>query len=442
MITKQKYVEYLVSTPINDTCTNLAEHPDGMSHDVVSDFLKRERLTASHLWELVGEQINDSADAYLIIDDSVQDKGDSRSIEMVKLQYSGAAGGLAPGIAVVNLIHSSGEDGAYYPIDFRIDAKEADGKTKNDHFQEMLLRAVGDKQIQAKTVLFDSWYGSWRNLKLIHRLGLTFYTTRKANRMVGLRADDGYIQLDAIDWTDERLKHGIIVKLKKVPFKVKLFKVVAINGDVDRVITNDPDETVITQVAQNANALRWQVEEFHRALKQLTGSAKCQCRKKRSQRNHLACCYHAWLSLKVHATLLNKPSIAFIPICSATTCETNFAALLSRLSSRLSESPISYISPIEKDRFDRFGCGFGSPRRYLAAAKAVELDRPKVLPTGGTPIQLPHSVPCYCAVYPPSTGQTLAVTKEASSEARNATTAAISSGCPIRPIGWSRRISA
>ena len=49
MITKQKYVEYLVSTPINYTRTNLAEHLEGMSHDVVSDFLKRERLTASHL---------------------------------------------------------------------------------------------------------------------------------------------------------------------------------------------------------------------------------------------------------------------------------------------------------------------------------------------------------------------------------------------------------
>ena len=255
-MTIQKYVEYLISTPINYTCTNLAEHLEGMSHDVVSDFLKRERLTASHLWELVEEQIDDSADAYLILDDSVQDKRDSRSIEMVKRQYSGAEGGLVRGIAVVNLVHTSGEDGEYYPIDFRIYAKEADGKSKNDHFQEMLLRAVGAKQIEAKTVLFDSWYGSWQNLKLIHRLGLTFYTTRKANRLVSLSVEDGYLHLDAIDWNDERLKHGILVKLKKVPFKVRLFKLVAINGDIDWVITNDLDETVIAQVAQHANELR------------------------------------------------------------------------------------------------------------------------------------------------------------------------------------------
>ena len=66
MITKQKYVEYLISTPINYTCANLAEHLGGMSHDVVSDYLKRERLTARHLWELVAEQIDDSPD-YLTV---------------------------------------------------------------------------------------------------------------------------------------------------------------------------------------------------------------------------------------------------------------------------------------------------------------------------------------------------------------------------------------
>ncbi len=46
---------------------------------------------------------------------------------------------------------------------------------------------------------------------------------------------------------------------------------------------------------------RWHVEQFHREVKQLTGSEKCQCRKARSQRNHLACCYFAWVSLQQHA---------------------------------------------------------------------------------------------------------------------------------------------
>ena len=63
MITKQQYVEYLISTPINYTCTNLAEHFDGVSHDVVSDYLARDKQTARYLWELVENLLDDSPDA-------------------------------------------------------------------------------------------------------------------------------------------------------------------------------------------------------------------------------------------------------------------------------------------------------------------------------------------------------------------------------------------
>lgn len=87
---------------------------------------------------------------------SMQDKRYSTQIELVKLQYSGAEGGLVRGIGVLNLLHSSGRDGDFYALDYRIYAPECDGKTKNDHFREMLVRAVSDKQLQAKTVLFDS----------------------------------------------------------------------------------------------------------------------------------------------------------------------------------------------------------------------------------------------------------------------------------------------
>jgi len=165
---------------------------------------------------------------------------------------------------------------------------------------------VADKHLQARTILFDSWYAAADNLKLIQRLNLIFFTTLKENRLVSLNKEDGYIHLDQIEWMPERLQHGVLVKLKDVPFKVRLFKLVATNGDIDWVITNSPDETLTAQVAQDANDVRWQIEELHRGLKQLTGTEKCQCRKARSQRNHLACCYHAWLSLKVKAMQSNK----------------------------------------------------------------------------------------------------------------------------------------
>ena len=309
MITKKDYIEYLISTPVNYTCSNLAKHLEGVSHDAVNDYLHREQLTARHLWEQVAPLLLDSREAYLIVDDSVQTKKHARKMELVKRQYSDNEGGLVKGIGVVNLVHSDGT--AYYPIDFRIYAKPMDGKTKNDHFREMVWNAKQPKNVQANTILFDSWYASWENLKLVHNLKMTFLTTLKANRLVSLSKEEGYVHLNDIDWTADRLKHGVLVKRQKVPFRVHLFKIVAPNGDIDWIITNS-DASLTTDEVQDVNDIRWQVEQLHRELKQLTGLAKCQCRKQRAQRNHIACCYQAWLAIKVKADAVGKTMYALV----------------------------------------------------------------------------------------------------------------------------------
>ena len=112
-------------------------------------------------------------------------------------------------------------------------------------------------------------------------------------------------------WTPERLQQGVVVKLKALPFRVRLFKIVAPNGDIDWLLTNRSDtgegehqRAITAQDVEAQNAVRWQIEQLHRELKQLVGTEKCQCRKARSQRNHLACCYLAWVSLKLHAQSL------------------------------------------------------------------------------------------------------------------------------------------
>jgi len=306
MITKKQYVEYLVSTPKNCTCTYLAEHLEDVSHDVVNDFLHQKRFLPREVWRLVKDRIEDSKEAFLLVDDSVQDKRYSRFIELVRAQYSGNEHRVIKGIGVVNLVHSAGKDGDFYPIDYRVYAPEVDGKTKNDHFQEMFVNALDLKHLQARAILFDGWYASAENLKLIHRRKRIFFTTLKSNRLVSLSKEQGYSHLEDLEWTPDRLAHGVLVKLKEVPFYVRLFKLVAPDGDIDWVITNDLAETVTAQVAEDSSDVRWQVEELHRGIKQLTGSEKCQCRAAWAQRNHLACCYHAWVSLKVKAQELGQ----------------------------------------------------------------------------------------------------------------------------------------
>jgi SRSO17 transposase len=307
MVTKRQYIEYLLHTPINYTGSNLANHLEQVSHDAVSDYLNREKATARQVWELAKEVIKDTGDTYLIVDDSVQDKRYSRKIELVKNQYSGAEHGLVNGIGIVNLVHSDGT--TFAPIDYRIYAPTQDGKTKNEHFREMLVKAKTDKEILANTVLFDSWYGSVENIKLIHRMGMQFVTTLKENRRVSLSKEGGYIHLEEIVWTEEQLRYGVKIRLQEVPFHVQLFKLVAPDGNIDWVITNCP-EKISADLVQKENKVRWNIETMHRELKQLTGIEKCQARKSRSQRNHISYCYQAWFALKRQAKVMEKTAYA------------------------------------------------------------------------------------------------------------------------------------
>jgi hypothetical protein len=298
VVTKKQYIEYLLHTPINYTGSNLANHLEEVSHDAVSDYLAREKATARQIWELAKEVIKDSGDTYLIVDDSVQDKRYSRKIELVKNQYSGAEHGLVNGIGIVNLVHSDGID--FAPIDYRIYAPGQDSKTKNEHFRDMLIKAKTDKGILANTVLFDSWYGSVENIKLIHRMGMQFITTLKENRRISLSKEGGYIHLEEIVWTEEQLRYGVKIRLQEVPFHVQLFKLVAPDGNIDWVLTNCP-EKISADLVQQENKVRWNIETMHRELKQLTGIEKCQARHARSQRNHISYCYQAWFALKKKA---------------------------------------------------------------------------------------------------------------------------------------------
>jgi len=166
-------------------------------------------------------------------------------------------------------------------------APVVDGKTKNEHFRDMLRLAFEEKNIKAKTILFDNWYAASENLKYIHRLNKVFVTTLKDNRLVSISKEQGYIHLQELTWTSEQLQYGMTVKLKEVPFKVQLFKVVAKNGDIEWVITNRAPGSIDTPVVQDENKVRWFIEQLHRELKQLTGIERCQCRKQRAQRNHL-----------------------------------------------------------------------------------------------------------------------------------------------------------
>jgi len=63
----------------------------------------------------------------------------------------------------------------------------------------MVIAAIADKQLQAHTMLFDTWYAAADNRTLVHCLGRVCSTTITHNRRVSLSKEAGSSGLCDID---------------------------------------------------------------------------------------------------------------------------------------------------------------------------------------------------------------------------------------------------
>jgi len=256
-------------------------------------------MTGRMIWEHVKDSIVESPRGCIVFDDSILDKNHSHHIELVRRQYSGNAHGLIKGIGMINCLYVNPDSGQYWIADYRIYDPDRDGKTKLDHVKDMLISLVGSKRVTFDRVLMDSWYGAKALLLFIESLGKFYDVPLKSNRQVD---DSGgnlkYKRVDELGWNSMDLTLGKTIKIKEFPkeHKVKLFRVVVSENRTDWVITNDLSQNS-TNATQDACAIRWKIEQFHRELKQLTGVEKCQCRKARIQRNHIACAVLVWIRL-------------------------------------------------------------------------------------------------------------------------------------------------
>jgi hypothetical protein len=218
----------------------------------------------------------------LIGDDTVLAKTHSKKIELVNYQYSGNQQDVIAGIGLINLLGYGLEEESSVPIDYRIDDKNTDGKTKNTHFCDMLSLAKA-RGLTPEAVVIDAWYSSLKNLKAIRDHGWVWITSLRKNRKVNRNDNLENLIIPA---------EGLCVHLRGYGW-VTVFKFVAKNGRIDYITTNR--ETPTREQVKRVMKARWSIEVYHRELKQTCGIERCQARTGRAQRNHIFMAISAWL---------------------------------------------------------------------------------------------------------------------------------------------------
>jgi putative transposase len=285
------YIHFLMAAANVFTCTEAArcypEGSDSPSHDAFTRLLQRWPPDTEALW-IESSHLVRPGEGILIVDDTTLDKPYAKKMDLVYRQYSGKHHSVVNGINITTLVWTDGN--SVIPVDFRIYDNYNDGKTKNDHLQDMLEKAK-ERGFRPDFVLFDSWYSSLDNLKKIRGHGWHWLTRLKKNRLVNPDKTKN-VQISTIDIPSD----GRNVHLKGYGF-VKVFRIVSKDGDEEHWATDliDMEEPDRKELARKS----WKIEEYHRGIKQFCGVERCQARNGKSQRTHILFSIRAFLRLEV-----------------------------------------------------------------------------------------------------------------------------------------------
>ena len=285
------YINFQTASPKVCSCTEASRsHPDqenGPSHDSINRLLNRLPANAASLRE-ESSQFIIPCKGILVLDDSTLDKPYAQKIGLVTKHQSGKHRSVVKGINLVTLLWSDGD--AHIPCDYRVYNKSADGKTKNDHFRDMLLKAE-IRGFEPECILFDSWYAGLDNLKTIRNCGWIWMTRLKPNRLINPDGK-GNIHLSSAEISE----NGTVVHLKGYGF-VKIFGIVTKNDNTEYWAANDLTMNELRRI--QFSDFSWTIEEYHRGLKQFCGVERCQCRTEKAQRNHIGLAIRTFLRFEI-----------------------------------------------------------------------------------------------------------------------------------------------
>ena len=318
------YSDYLISSFGQTTATgmsSLLNHE--ISHDTVQRFLAVEKQTSADLWRIVKPHLRniETTEGVLIIDDSIAEKPYTDVNDIICWHYDHTHGRTVKGINFVTCLYHS--QGVSLPVGFEIVAKTEvytdakDGKekrrsrrTKNEMYRDLARQAVKN-QIVFSYVLSDIWFASAENMKFIkNTLEKEFIMPLKGNRKVALsvsaKQEGRYQRVDTLEleaWLP------VTVYLEEVPFPLLLVKQVFTNEDgstgILYLVTSDTtlDGNGMTMLYQK----RWNVEPYHKSLKQNASLEKSPTQTVTTQTNHFfaALCGYIKLELLKCDTKLN-----------------------------------------------------------------------------------------------------------------------------------------
>jgi len=300
------YTDYLISQNAKACATHLSSLLNGaVSHDMVTRFLNKKDFSSKDLWQYSKKYILKDCKnnpGVLIFDDTFSEKEHSSQNEIINWNYDHSKGRFIKGSNILTCFYRS--ENLKLPVSYEIIKKDKfytdkitckikrrSSVSKNEHFRNHLKVNIKNK-INFQYVLADSWYGSRDNIIYIsEELKKKFVLGLKSNRLIRIY-DEG-----SQKWTCySQIKHSNIkadrpylVKLKGCNILLTLLKKVFKNGDgsVGTLYLISNDLELNSESLYNLYKKRWDIEVYHKEIKNNTSLSKSPTKIVKSQSNHI-----------------------------------------------------------------------------------------------------------------------------------------------------------
>lgn len=310
------YSDYLLASFSQVNATGLSNLMDGnISHDQVTRFLSSEKKTSKDLWLIAKPFVKkiQSPTGVLIIDDSIEEKPYTDENDIICWHYDHSKDCHVKGINFVSTLYQNLS--LALPIGFELVAKTEeyfDKKkqkmkrrspiTKNEMARQMIAQAVKNGVI-FRYVLFDAWFSSVENLKFIKQdLKKDVICPIKSNRKVAVSlADKQAGHWQTVSTLEIKPNTVQEIYLEGVEFPLLLAKQIFKNEDQSEsvlyLISSDRtlDYDQITTIYQR----RWNVEVYHKSLKQNVSLEKSPTRTETTQTNHFFAALCGYIKLEM-----------------------------------------------------------------------------------------------------------------------------------------------
>ena len=297
----EKYVDFLLTTNKQASGKAFSRVFDGqIAHDQITRLLnKTDTFSSVSLWQHVKPLCIEASNENncIIFDDSLIGKPDTSENEVVMYHYDHSQNRFLKGICIITALYNTG----LLDIPVSIEAVKRQGEDKSNKqeiFCSMLEQCVNNN-LTFKHVLADTWYGSAKNMDFVTEIcKKDFIFPLKNNRRVQLAGGHFFSAI-----TDLELEAGRVyaAKLQGLDKQVYLARYEVKNGNDNPTVLYlvTSDEKLDWNSMLTCYQKRWQVELFHRSVKQNAAIGKAPLRTAKALMSHCYAAIHAFIKMEM-----------------------------------------------------------------------------------------------------------------------------------------------